>query len=197
MKNKKKLLILSLIGIMLIICGLIFMFISSVKKDQKEMNSRMEKIISSYDDFSTNIEKFNTTRDSIHNEFLDKVYYETLEQNDTSYKNKLYEYEKLVSTISKDSKTLREYCKGDVYYSSSDANSKCTSFKLGYEEMVNTFVDDINIYNTNIKDYNAYLDSEGKTDSIKLEEYKTEKTYIDYNKDGDYSGKEEDVNDGQ
>lgn len=197
MKNKKKVLIISLIGITLIISGFIFMFISSVKQDQKEMNSRMKKIISSYDDFSSDIEKFNETRDLIHNEFLDKVYYETLEQNDTSYKNKLYEYEKLVSTISKNSKTLRNYCKGDVYYSSSDANSKCASFKLGYEEMVNTFVEDINIYNTNIKNYNNYLDSEGKTDSLKLEEYKTNKTYIDYNKDGEYSGKEENDNDGQ
>lgn len=192
MKNKKRLsIILALIGVALIIYGFILMFISSLKKDQQEMNDRMDTIVTEYDKFNKQVEEFNTVRTTLHQEFLDKVYYETLEQNDTSYKNKLIDYETKVATISKSTKTIREYCKDGIYYSSSDVNNKCASFKTGYEEMVNAFVDDINTYNSNITNYNNYLDSEGNTTSLKLEQYNTKKTYIDYNNDGEYSGKEE------
>ena len=194
-KRSKKVKILVIIGITCIVWGFITMFISSVKKDQKEMNSRMDIINKSYKDFSKKIEEFNTMRDSLHKEFLDKVYYETLVTQDTEFKNKLKTYEELVSNISLSTKdNLRKYCIDDIYYSSSDVNSECAAFKLGYEEMVNSFVDDINQYNSNLVQYNAWLDSEGKTDSIHLEGYETKKKYIDYNKDGEYSGKEIDKN---
>ena len=183
---------LVLMGITCIIWGFVVMFISSVKQDQKQMNERMETIKTSYSEFSKKIEEFNTLRDSLHTEFLDKVYYETLEANDVSYKNKLKEYEELVSNISVSTKNnLRQYCSDDIYYSESEVNSKCASFKQGYEEMVNLFVTDIDMYNSNLAEYNKWLDSEGKTDSIKLEAYQTKKKYIDYNNDGDYSGREE------
>lgn len=192
MKDKKKLsIILAVVGVALIIFGIILSFISNVKKDQKEMNSRMDTIVTEYSKFEKNIEEFNKTRKSLHEEFLDKVYYETLTQNDTAYKTKLTDYETQVAKISQSTKTIREYCKDGIYYSSSDVNNKCNSFKLGYEEMVNSFVDDINTYNKNITAYNKYLDDEGNTTSLKLETYQTKKTYIDYNNDGKYSGKEE------
>lgn len=193
-KKNKKLKILILIGITCVIWGFVIMFISSVKKDQKAMNERMDTIIKSYDSFSKKIEEFNIMRDTLHTEFLDKVYYETLESKDVEFKNKLKKYEELVSSISVSTKdNLREYCKDNIYYASSDVNNKCAAFKQGYEEMVNSFVEDINAYNNNLTKYNAWLDSEGKTDSIKLEGYQTKKTYIDYNEDGVYSGREEEV----
>ncbi len=191
-KKSKKIKILVLIGITCVIWGFITMFISSVKKDQKEMNSRMDTIVKSYNNFSKKMEEFNTMRDQLHTEFLDKVYYDTLETQDAEFKNKLKSYEELVSKISLSTKNnLRKYCTDDIYYSSSDVNSKCAAYKQGYEEMVNYFVDDINSYNNNLQQYNAWLDSENKQDSIHLENYETKKKYIDYNKDGQYSGREE------
>lgn len=195
MKNlkNKKVKILVLIGITCIIWGLILMFVSSVKKDQKEMNARMDKIVNSYDKFSKKIEEFNTMRDSLHTEFLDKVYYEKLETQDTDFKNKLKTYEELVSSISLSTKNnLRKYCQDNIYYSSSDVNNKCAAYKQAYEEMVNSFVDDINTYNSNIDQYNKYLDTQGATNALRLEKYQTKKQYIDYNKDGTYSGRSED-----
>ena len=193
--NKKSRLIkiLVIVGITCVVWGFIMMFISSVKKDQKEMNSRMDTIKKSYAAFEKKIDKFNKTRDSLHTEFLDKVYYETLSTQDTGFKNKLKSYEELVSEISLSTKdNLRKYCVDDIYYSSSEINNKCASFKLGYEEMVNSFVDDINRYNSNLVQYNNWLDSNGQTQSIHLEAYKTNKKYIDYNKDGEYSGRDSD-----
>ena len=195
MKNlkNKKVKILVLIGISCIIWGLILMFVSSVKKDQKEMNARMDKIVNSYDKFSKKIEEFNTMRDSLHTEFLDKVYYEKLETQDTDFKNKLKTYEELVSSISLSTKNnLRKYCQDNIYYSSSDVNNKCAAYKQAYEEMVNSFVDDVNTYNSNIDQYNKYLDTQGATNALRLEKYQTKKQYIDYNKDGTYSGRSED-----
>ena len=169
------------------------MFVSSVKKDQKEMNARMDKIVNSYDKFSKKIEEFNTMRDSLHTEFLDKVYYEKLETQDTDFKNKLKTYEELVSSISLSTKNnLRKYCQDNIYYSSSDVNNKCAAYKQAYEEMVNSFVDDVNTYNSNIDQYNKYLDTQGATNALRLEKYQTKKQYIDYNKDGTYSGRSED-----
>lgn len=195
MKNlkNKKVKILVLIGITCIVWGLILMFVSSVKKDQKEMNARMDKIVNSYDKFSKKIEEFNAMRDSLHTEFLDKVYYEKLETQDTDFKNKLKTYEELVSSISLSTKNnLRKYCQDNIYYSSSDVNNKCAAYKQAYEEMVNSFVDDVNTYNSNIDQYNKYLDTQGATNALRLEKYQTKKQYIDYNKDGTYSGRSED-----
>ena len=191
MSDKKKVIVIFLLGMISLITGFILLFISNLKQDQKEMNNRISIIIKKYDKFSSELEKVNTTRDELHNDFLDTIYYDTFEKNDTSYKNRLLEYEEAVTKISKDNKTLKEYCNSNIYYSSSDANSKCSAFNLAYEQMVNSFVDDINKYNSNITKYNSWLDEQGNTVSLKLEKYKTKKTYIDFNKDGDYSGKEE------
>lgn len=191
-KKKGKIIkVLVLLGITLIIWGLIMAFIGSVKKDQKEMNSRMKIITDSYKKFETKIEEFNTMRDSLHKEFLDKVYYETLATQDVDFKNKLKVYEELVSNISLSTKNnLRKYCVDGVYYSSSDVNSKCDAYKQGYESMVNSFVDDVGRYNQNLTEYNKWLDSQGMTEVARLQEYTTKKKYIDYNKDGMYSGRD-------
>lgn len=189
-EDNKKVVLLVLIGVVCLITGFVLMFISSVKKDQKELNSRISTIVTSYKKFKNNLEKVNKERDDIHKEFLDTIYYETFQQNDTSYKNKLLAYEENITKLSKNNSKLKEYCNSGVYYSSTDANNKCRAFNLAYEEMINSFVDDISMYNKNINTYNKWLKDKGDTTSIILEKYKTKKTYIDFNQDGDYSGKE-------
>ena len=88
--KKKKVVILVVIGVTCIIWGFITLFISSVKKDQKAMNARMDTIMKDYTKFNSNIEKFSSKRDEIHQGFLDTIYYEVLGNNDAEYKNKLY-----------------------------------------------------------------------------------------------------------
>lgn len=191
MSNKKSTLILILLGILSIVLGFILMFISNIKKDQQEMNRRMTKIGSKYDSFKNKVEEINTVRDTLHKEFLDTIYYETFSENELKYRKSLYNYEKQVTDLSKSNSTLKEYCKSGIYYSSSDINNKCNAFNLAYEQLINTFVDDVNKYNGNIAQYNKWLKEQNKNESEKIENYETKKTYIDYNKDGQYSGKEE------
>lgn len=191
MSNKKTALILFLLGIVSLITGFILMFISSVKEDQEEMNKRAVEITTKYKKFKAELIKVNDERDLLHKEVLDTIYYESFEKNDTSYKNRLLTYEENITNLSKSYKKMKEYCNSGIYYASSDANSKCVAFNLSYEQMINTFVDDISMYNSNIDKYNKWLDEQGTTTSLKLQKYETKKTYIDFNKDGEYSGKEE------
>lgn len=191
MSNKKHILILVLLGILSIVIGLILMFITNIKKDQQQLNNNISKINKDYANFKKDIEEVNKTRDELHKNILDTVYYESFESSENEYKKALYNYEKTVTDISKNYANLKGYCEFGIYYSSSDANSKCNAFNLGYEQLINTFVDDINMYNNNVKKYNNWLDEQQNTTSKKLEGYKTKKTYIDYNKDGEYSGKED------
>lgn len=191
MSNKKSTLILILLGILSIVLGFIILFISNIKKDQQEMNRRMTKIGSKYDTFKKKVEEINVVRDNLHKEFLDTIYYETFSENELKYRKSLYNYEKQVTDLSKKNSTLKEYCKSGIYYSSSDVNNKCNAFNLAYEQLINTFVDDVNKYNGNIAQYNKWLKEQNKNESEKIENYETKKTYIDYNKDGQYSGKEE------
>lgn len=191
MSNKKHILILVLLGILSILIGLILMFITNIKKDQQQLNNNISKINKDYANFKKDIEEVNKTRDELHKNILDTVYYESFESSENEYKKALYNYEKTVTDISKNYANLKGYCEVGIYYSSSDANSKCNAFNLGYEQLINTFVDDINMYNNNVKKYNNWLDEQQNTTSKKLEGYKTKKTYIDYNKDGEYSGKED------
>ena len=77
----------------------------------------------------------------------------------------------------------------DVYYPESSINNKCINYKSIYEQVVNYFVTDINIYNKNIVNYNNYQASLGS--GLLLKSYDTNKKFIDYNKDGSYDGKED------
>lgn len=194
MSNKKTILILVLLGILSIIVGFILMFISNIKKDQQEMNNRMSKINTKYEKFKKEIEKINIERDSLHKDFLDTIYYDSFATNELKYRKSLNNYEKEVTELSKNNSDLKEYCKLGIYYSSSQTNSKCNAFQLAYEQLINTLVDDINQYNDNINKYNNWLKEQNNTTAPAIEIYKTKKTFIDYNKDGQYSGKEDNDN---
>ena len=185
----KKYVVLAIVGVIALLLGIVLLFISNIKKDQRELNSRIKTIDKEYAVFKKDLEGISNKRDELHKEFLDTIYYETFQANDTGYKNKLLEYEEEIANISKKNKKLKDYCNAGIYYSQTETNNKCSAFNLGYEEMVNSFVEDIASYNNNITNYNKWLDSKNDTTSIKLEKYDTKKTYIDFNKDGDYSGK--------
>ena len=58
-----------------------------------------------------------------------------------------------------------------------------------YEQVVNYFVSDIEVYNKNIDKYNKY--QEELETLYRLKPYDTDKQYIDYNHDKVFDGKEE------
>ena len=78
----------------------------------------------------------------------------------------------------------------NIYFPSSDVNTKCKTATETYEEMVNYFINDITQVNQNIEDYNKY-NQENNTKIAPVQKYNTTKKYIDFNDDNEYSGKEE------
>ena len=76
----------------------------------------------------------------------------------------------------------------NVYYPDGKVNTKCSNYKLIYEQVVNYFVSDINVYNENVKKYNEY--QKNNNSDLRVDKYKTSKVYIDYNNDNEYDGKE-------
>ena len=84
--------------------------------------------------------------------------------------------------------SLKSLCE-NVYYPDGSVNSKCTNYKSIYEQVVNYFVSDIELYNKNIELYNEYEESRGTL--FRIRKYQTNKYFVDYNEDGLFDGCEE------
>ena len=92
--------------------------------------------------------------------------------------------EKIILDVDNSISQLEKYCNGKVY-PDSYVNSFCLEYEINYEEMVNVFLEDVKNVNSIIEKYNSSHDKELKVYSAKIDKY------IDYNKDGNYSGKGE------
>lgn len=176
------------LGIILIVSGSFSSFLSGLNNDHQEVLRRMDDVSSEFEAFSTNTSAFEDFRDELYNEVLGNVYYETMFETDKDVKEKVSNYENLVDQLSRGTKKLDRLC-GNIYFPKSGINNMCVNYKSIYEQIVNYFVTDINIYNENIDKFNEYQKSNGSKDFVK--KYKTDKKYIDYNGDKTFDGKEE------
>ena len=186
MKGKKLAFILLAVSLVLIISGGVTSFLVSLKEDRELTLQRMVIVNDEFEEFSTSTTSFESYRDELYNNVLGTLYYDTLGGNDANIKNILSNYEAMVDSLEKKAKSLDNLC-ADVYYPDSSVNSKCNNYKSIYEQVVNCFVSDIELYNKNIDLYNNYMSSNG-SDS-RLEYYKTVKNYIDYNNDEVFDGR--------
>ena len=176
------------LSFVLIISGCVSSFVLELKHDHEETYNRMYKVDDEFEVFSANTSVFEENRDELYNVVLSNVYYDTMYDEDKDIKNKLSNYENLVDELTKNTNNLNKLC-NNMYYSSSTTNSKCNNYKSIYEQVVNYFVSDINIYNDNVDKYNKY--QEENNSSLRISKYKTKKVYIDYNNDKKFDGKEE------
>lgn len=188
-KGKKIGVLLLTISIMMIISGVVCSFVVSLKEDQKATQARMVVVNDTFEEFNASVTGYETSRDTLYTESLSNLFYDTLAQNDAMFKEKLNNYESIVDDVIKNVKKMDDLCK-DVYYPDSSVNSKCSNYKIIYEQVGNYFIEDINLYNSTIKTYNEQQTAAGT--NLLLEEYKTVKKYVDYNKDGVFEGKVED-----
>lgn len=185
MKKKTKIIIItSIIMIVFLIIGL---FIGSMRKDKKETKKVMDLIIKDSEKFENSVVSFNEQREKVYSTIFVETYYDTIKENYETWNNQLKDYEQTIDQLETTSKNLKKYCNG-MYYSKAEVNEKCNDFSSLYEEVVNTFVNDITSYNKMIKEYNEYMKENNSNET--LNEYNTKKKYIDYNKDKSYSGKE-------
>ena len=188
MNGKKLSYILFSISFVMIMSGGFSSFLIGLRDDKQLTNKRMLVVSDQFEEFSTMTSIFEEQRDLLYEEVLTSLYFDTMQQNDQVVKNRLSNYENIVDEIEKQVKEMNKLC-NDVYYPDSSVNNKCSNYKGIYEQVVNYFVSDINVYNENIRKYNDYQKSMNTTFS--LNEYSTKKKYIDYNDDKQFDGKEE------
>lgn len=169
---------------MMIISGTVSSFVISLKADREETQARMVVVNDSFEEFNASVTAFETARDTLYTESLGNLFYDTLVANDAKLKEKLSNYESIVDDVVKHVKVMDGLCK-DVYYPDSDINSKCSNYKLIYEQVANYFMEDVKLYNTAIESFNAQQAGKG----VPLVKYETKKKYVDYNKDKVFEGK--------
>ncbi len=192
MTKKKKIIIITIVGL-LFLSFVIFVlsFILGFLEDKDQTRKEMKKIQKEYTSFKSSIESYNTARDRVYQEIFDVLYFDTMEVTDASNRKILEETEAIVQNVSKTSSSLKKACEG-VIYPDASINTKCSSFALAYEQVVNSYVSDIENFNEQIKKYNEWAAPQQRQ---QLSSYQTKLKYIDYNKDKEYSGKE--VQDGK
>lgn len=191
-----------LLGITFILSGIVFI-LSTEYKEQKqdkinEENKIIDEIFDIYEVFKKKTEDFSNKRDEVNAEIADYISYYTgmLEKYDNILIT-LENYEKLVTEVEDTAVYLKNHCI-KTSYSSIDANNKCNLYIMNYEKVVNTFIGDIEFFNSKINEYNEWATKENnelQTEKYKsLEKFvpKTYKDYIDINNDGTYLGRASD-----
>ncbi len=188
MNTKKIALFVLTLSFVLLVAGSVSSFVVGLKADRRDTLNRMYEVNDIFEIFSTNTTVFENVRDELYNQVLSKLYYDTMYQQDSDVKNALSNYEHLVDELMKNTYELNSLCE-NVYYPDKTANSRCKNYKSIYEQVVNYFVSDIDLYNKNIDKYNEYQVSLGTL--YRLRKYETNRTYIDYNQDNQYDGRED------
>jgi len=175
------------ISAILIVSGCMSACVISLKSDKEGISLRMEKVENYYDEISKSYSNFETTRKQIYSTVFDNTY-DSLYEQDQTIKNTLSNYEAMIDEIEKTIKVMDKLCV-DTYYPDSKINVKCSDYKKVYEKVNNVFVNDIELYNQNIKKYNEFQKVNSTDLSIKT--YDTSREYIDYNRDGVIEEKDE------
>ena len=113
---------------------------------------------------------------------------------DIKYWNDLTDrYAKVIEEVENNSKTLKKNCK--IKFADINASSSCTNFTANYEAAINYYINDVKGYNKMVKQYNDWVD-ENKYNYEKLKDgvFPIGEEYIDFDKDGEYFGKGDKVN---
>ena len=181
--NKKKILVGFVIVIVVgLIVSLFFFFKGIVDDNKRTHNQIIEiKILSSnIDDY---VSEFNNQRKTL-SFLLTDTYTSNLKDRHDNIFMLLDKEEGVVREVQEVIHTMDKDC-GDRIYSDSSANEICHSYKNTYEEMVNVFINDVSHINDMIDEYVSSYGDMGKYVSGDFD------TYIDYDGDGVFSGKED------
>ena len=188
--HNKHLGILIFIGFLLIIIGIVSYIVINYNSDQAEVKKRMDDVREDYMTFKTDVESFNSIREDIYTNIItDDMYYQTLKDDDESYKETFNNYKDSLEEIDKDYTKVKDKCI-NVLHPEADVNNKCEAIISSYEEVVNTYISDVKSYNSLIDSYNKWLIDTNSSDT-KLEKIKLDREYLDINGDREYNGKKD------
>lgn len=179
--NKRPIYILLSLSFLMIFGGAFSYYIDGLKKDHEMVSKRAVDVNNTYEELSTNVSLFEDEREKLYGTSLNEIYFDDFYKTNREITEKLSNFEAMVNEIEKKVDYMNTLC--DSYYMDSSVNTKCSNYKLIYEQVNNYFVGDIENYNNNVKSYNLVSVN-------RVNVYQTKRKYIDYNNDKNIDGKE-------
>ena len=181
MKKKYIIITITIIITLILILGVI-KFIISFKEGSNNQQTKMNEITTTYTLLEESINNYNNIRKTLTNR-LSTYYQDTFRDNYSDTINLMQNYDQIIGEIQEEINLIAKDCANNIF-NDSNVNNICKNYQETYEQLVNTYVNDINDINTIIEDYNNDTNSSlAKFNSNYIN------NYIDYNQDGEYIGK--------
>lgn len=183
---------LTIIGVVILVTAIIFIgawvWFSGLKEDRTTTQAKMDKILEAYPTFNQVVNDFSNLRNQFYS-YKEDLYLETLRDNAEAWNTFMSNYADGIQKVEDSAQVLKENC--DLEYGDVKVSTKCTNFKVNYEAAMNYYISDVKLYNQMVSEYEKYnTESGGKYPVVNKAEYKIYEDYIDYDKDGEYFGKE-------
>ncbi len=183
-KNKKILVILSVIAGLFVLIGLSFMVYRYFDQDKKEKEKIENEIVSDYATFRKKTEDFNEVRDIYYHQVANDLFLESVEEEYDHWKEIIQQYTNITDEVENSAGQLKNLCI-DHYYEKEEIQNKCSSFVIAYETAINYYTKDLKAVNELIQTYQK----ENK-ENEKIKEFSFSYDYIDLNSDGKFVGKD-------
>ena len=180
----KKYLVIAFVIIIVIVLGFIIFFFKGILDDSKNTGSRVLEIKNLYTKLDDNVELYNASRGELSSLFKD-IYIDSIDEKYSDIVLLLDKEQDYVKQSKDIVLSLDSYCNDNIY-NDSDVSKICKDYLGVYEEMVNVYIEDYHHVNSLVDEYSKK--NPGKIDNYESDDYTD---YIDYDKDGVYSGKEE------
>lgn len=188
-----------LLGLSFIISGVLFTVVSAtVKEDKKKAIEEDSKIADEignvYDTFFEKEKALSSYRNSLNKDISNYVvFYTDMPDGYQKIIDEITKYDTYVKEVNDVSSYLSEKCSKN--YSVLEANEKCSAYYINMEKTINSFIGDIEFFNSKIDEFNKWAEKENNsllasTKYKKLDKYisKDFTSYVDLNGDGTFLG---------
>ena len=188
---------LTIIGVVVIIIVIIFIcawiWVDGLKEDTAITKKKMDEVLDAYPKFNEEVDNFSKLRNQLY-ESKEDLYLETLRDNAASWNTFMENYKNSIMKVENTALILKKNCAEE--YGDVNVSSKCTTFKANYEAAHNYYISDVKMYNQMVDEYDVYNAEHGNGYAkVNKASYGPYDDYIDYDKDGEYFGKDEVVAD--
>lgn len=188
---------LTIIGVVVIIIVIIFIcawiWVDGLKEDTAITKKKMDEVLDAYPKFNEEVDNFSKLRNQLY-ESKEDLYLETLRDNAASWNTFMENYKNSIMKVENTALILKKNCAEE--YGDVNVSSKCTTFKANYEAAHNYYISDVKMYNQMVDEYDEYNAEHGNGYAkVNNASYGPYDDYIDYDKDGEYFGKDEVVAD--
>ena len=188
---------LTIIGVVMIIIVIIFIcawiWVDGLKEDTAITKKKMDEVLDAYPKFNEEVDNFSKLRNQLY-ESKEDLYLETLRDNAASWNTFMENYKNSIMKVENTALILKKNCAEE--YGDVNVSSKCTTFKANYEAAHNYYISDVKMYNQMVDEYDVYNAEHGNGYAkVNKASYGPYDDYIDYDKDGEYFGKDEVVAD--